>query len=420
MLSTNDRLKMISDLIGSGRHSEALAASEEALRDAPGVPAFGLLRAATLMELRRYEEAIDAVDLVVDAGFRAAPAFVIRGHSLWRSARHREAVAAFDTALLINPGDRETHENLGRLLLSLGDFERGWLEYEHRTANLKSLNNHAPRWNGEDISGKRLLIATEQGLGDTLQFVRYVPLLRGRGAQITAVVQPALIDLLATCDRSVTWTGSGRVEDGLDYQIDLLSLPLVFGTRLETIPADIPYISADPDLVSSWGKALGAHGFRIAIAWQGSVGPRADRERTFPLSVAAALSEVRDDVRLISIQGIDGLNQLSHLSAATKLETLGDRIASNPRGISEIAAVMENCDLVVTSDTMTAHLAGALGRPVWVALKYDAEWRWLRDRSDSPWYPGMRLFRQKAPGEWLGVFERIREALTAAIDLHET
>ncbi len=363
-----------------------------------------------LLELKRHDEAIAAVDRVLGAGLRVPPAFVIRGHALWRSGKIPDAARSFTTAVELNPRDAETRENLGRLLLQLGDFKRGWREYEYRLARLTPFPNRSPRWNGEDIAGKSLLVVAEQGLGDTLQFVRYVPLLTGRGAKVAAIVQPPLLDLLRTVDPSVEWTSERNNAGTFNYQIDLMSIPGLLKTRLETIPNTVPYVSARPELIAHWRAAIGPDGIKVGIAWQGSTGARRDDERTIPLEHLAALGAV-PGVRLISIQAINGLEQLTSLPAGMTVEPLGDRIANNPRGIDEIAAVMANLDLVVTSDTMTAHLAGALARPVWVGLKHDADWRWLTERSDSPWYPTMRLFRQAAPGDWAGMGRAMAAAL---------
>ncbi len=358
-----------------------------------------LLKAAMLLELRRNDEAIAAADRVVRAGNPPAPAFVIRGHALWRKGLRKEAAQSFGAAVDRNPSDFETRENLGRLLLQLGEFDRGWVEHEYRKARLAPFPNQSPAWKGEDIEGKTLLVVAEQGLGDTLQFVRYVPLLTKRGAKVTAIVQPALRGVVDTVDGAVNWIGDRNNRDRFDFQVDMMSLPRLFRTRLDSVPNDIPYLFARPDLIAHWRKAIGADGFKIGLAWQGSAGIRGDDDRTIPLRCLAGLCEM-PGVRLISIQGLTGLDQLARIPQAMRIETLGDRIANNPGGVAEIAGVMANLDLVVTSDTMTAHLAGALGRPVWVALKHDPDWRWLCERADSPWYPTMRLFRQKRPGDW--------------------
>ena len=414
MSGGSDPIRRITELAVAGRPSEALAAAEQVLRIAPSHPALIMLKAAMLLELRRNDEAIATIGPVVRAREAPAPAFVIRGHALWRKGLRLEAAQSFAAAVDRNPGDVETRENLGRLLLQLGDYERGWVEYEYRNARLAPFANPSPPWKGEALDGKSLLVVAEQGLGDTLQFARYVPLLTKRGARVTGIVQPALIGVVDTIDSSVRWISDRNNRDRFDFQVDMMSLPRLFGTHLNSVPNDVPYVFAQADRVAHWRTVIGADGYKIGVAWQGSAGIRRDDGRTIPLIFLAGLSAI-PGVRLISIQGQTGLDQLARIPPVMRIETLGDRIANNPNGVAEIAGVMANLDLVVTSDTMTAHLAGALGRPVWVALKHDPDWRWLCDRANSPWYPTMRLFRQKRQGDWGSLAAEMTGAVEALV-----
>jgi hypothetical protein len=187
-----------------------------------------------------------------------------------------------------------------------------------------------------------------------------------------------------------------------DIRIDLLSLPLVFGTTAATVPHAVPYLVADPAKVARWGSAIGDAGFRIGVVWQGSTGPMRDDARSLPPELLASLGRI-PGIRLIGLQGITGLDVLARLPEGTTIERLGPEIENNPDGITEVAAAMQGLHLLISSDTMAAHLAGALARPVWVGVKRDADWRWLRGRNDSPWYPTMRLFRQQRDGDWITV-----------------
>jgi len=227
-------------------------------------------------------------------------------------------------------------------------------------------------------------------------------------------VQPPLLKLIRSFPAPVAWMDNIRAAGRFDFQIPMLSLPHVLGTEVDTVPAAVPYLSADPQARGFWGERIGAAGFRVGIVWQGNPGYRYDRRRSVPLRHYAALAAV-PGVRLISLQAVHGLDQLQGLPAGMNVETLGEKITANPDGVSEIAAAMASLDLIVSSDTAMAHLAGALGRPVWVALSDDPDWRWLFGRDDSPWYPTMRLFRQPVRDEWGGVFAAMAAALKARI-----
>jgi hypothetical protein len=370
------------------------------------------------MEEDRFDEAVGLAGRVIEAHGKTPTALTARSAALWKLGRCEAAIRDRLEVLRLEPRNLAEREALSYMYLTMGDLERGFAAYEARDRRLTPRQREAelgtPRWNGEDIAGKRLLVLTEQGLGDTIQFARYLPLVAARGAAITAVVQPPILSLMRTLDAPVTWS-DGQPAGRFDRHIPLMSLPHVLGTRLDTIPAGVPYIFADEEKVAHWRERLdGRAGFRVGIVWQGNPKNKNDRRRSPPLAAFAPVARV-GGVRFISIQGKNGLDQLAHPPAGMTIETLGARITDNPDGIAEIAAVMKNLDLVVASDTMTAHLAGALGVPVWVALTHDADWRWLRDRDDSPWYPTMRLFRQPAEGDWGAVFTAIADALAAAV-----
>ena len=271
------------------------------------------------------------------------------------------------------------------------------------------------QWQGEPLAGKRLVVYSERGIGDTFQFVRYLRLLAATGARITLAVPEACRRLLAANFPSI---GAGSIEVALridcDYHVSLLSLPAIFNTTLESVPRDVPYLSADAALVAKWRQLLGSEGFRVGIAWQGNPSYQRDRERSIPLINYAPLAAV-PGVRLISVQAMSGLDQLDALPAGMKVERLGDELENNPDGFRQMAAVMPGLDLVITSDTAQAHLAGALGRPVWLATARHPDWRWMLGREDSPWYPTMRLFRQETAADWPGVFARMARELAAVV-----
>ncbi len=285
----------------------------------------------------------------------------------------------------------------------------GWPEYEWRwrrqDASPPALTQ--PLWDGSSLQGKSILLYPEQGLGDTLQFIRYAPLVKQTGATVIVQCQPPLLRLLATCAGIDRLLPEGADLPPFDVQAPLLSLPRILRTTLASIPANIPYLSADPDLRARWRQSLsGVADFKVGIAWQGNPGHKRDRQRSVPLAAFAPLAEA-PGVRLVSLQKGPGHEQLTELAERLRVLDLTDELED----FADTAALLSNLDLVITVDTAVAHLAGAMGIPVWVALPIVPDWRWLLERQDSPWYPTMRLFRQTAWGDWAGVFERLTGAL---------
>ncbi len=378
-------------------------------------------RSRVLVELQRNEEALALANQVPRQGPVGAQALMAKAAALWNLGRVSEALGAGNAALKLDPGNAVLHEEFAYYCLKLGDLERGWAEYEYRLERpqrrLPMLGLEMPLWRGEDVAGRHVLVLTEQGHGDTLQFVRYLRLLHERGARLTGIASPVLIGLLRSLAVPMAWIEKPEEagEGGrFDYHVPLLSLPHRFATRLETIPADVPYLAADAAKVAGWRGRLGSAGFKVGIAWQGNPDHPSDHLRSIALAEFAPLAAV-PGVRLISLQARNGLHQLGSLPPGMSVEDLGPAIGDNPEGMAEVAAVMASLDLVVTPDSAIAHLAGALGRPIWLALMADPDWRWLRRRDDSPWYPTARLFRQRKPGDWRAVFAAMAEALAEHI-----
>ncbi len=276
-----------------------------------------------------------------------------------------------------------------------------------------------PRWSGETLAGKTILLHWEQGLGDTLQFIRFVPQVAERGGEVWVFCQPELCRLVARC------SGVRRVFDGrtpcppFDLHAPLMSAPAILGTTLSTLPA-APYLSADIVTIEHWRSAVAraldvsdpASVFKIGIAWQGNPQNKIDRWRSFPLELLAPLAEV-PGVRLISLQKGAGTEQIRALGGRFPVAELDGRIEGieSRRDFLDTAAVMTLCDLIVTPETAVAHLAGALGAKCWVALCHAGDWRWMVDGDTTPWYSYSRLFRQTTMGEWNGVFEKMGVAL---------
>lgn len=360
-------------------------------------------------------EAVEAFQRAIAVAPDYAEAHNNLATSLLDLGRIDEAAAAYDRALAINPDYADAHFNKGLIHLTRGDFATGLPLYEWRKRKSHPVANRtvpAPLWLGEQaLDGRTILVHHEQGLGDTIQFIRYAPLLRARGARVIVSVQDALVPLLAGIYPDVELVGDS-FGGAVDYQVPLLSLPLALGTRLETIPAAVPYLAAKPVRIARWRERLGDHGFKIGICWHGHASPL-NPGRAFPLDMFRGIAAL-PGVRLISLHKGQGEAQLERQGNGLRVETLGSDF-DGAGAFMDTAAVMTLCDLVITLDTSVAHVAGALGVPVWVALKHMADWRWLLHREDTPWYPTMRLFRQDTPNDWNSVFGRIEAALAPLV-----
>jgi len=329
-----------------------------------------------------------------------------------------QAMQCYEAALGSRPDFADAHRNRALLWLLLGDFKQGWPEFEWRLriAGQPYPAYPQPRWQGEPMPGRTILLVAEQGLGDTLQFIRYAVLVKQRsGARVLVQCSPVLHEILkcmAGIDRLVA-PGHAEAPDAerFDAYVPLLSLPGVFGTLLETVPDAVPYLTADRQRVEHWQRELpGDDKLKVGIGWQGNRDYPGDYYRSMPLAHFAPLADC-PNVKLYSLQKGFGSEQLAAWSERMSIADLGSKLDEGTGAFVDTAAVMMNLDLVITSDTAIAHLAGALGVPVWVALTWVPDWRFLLDRESMPWYPTMRLFRQKQFGEWTGVFARIADQL---------
>ncbi len=399
------------------RFAEALAVADAAIAVAPKTAEAHVVRGMALGQLGCFDETWKALDLAERLGASGASLHHTRAVAYYNVGRLKDALAAYDSAIAADPDNMVVRYHRGLLFLAWGDYETGWAEHEWRlkvgTVARPDLLKLASKWQGEDISGRRVLLYAEQGAGDAIQFVRYAPLVAARGARVSMVVHESLRRLFAANFPDMDVASAIGMRSGFDYQAPLMSLPAIFRTHSEAeIPRDVPYLVADPERVAKWAARLGGEGFKVGISWQGNAEYGSDQFRSIPLKHFAPLAEV-PGVRLISVQAVYGLDQLQGLPDGMVVETLGEELVANPDGFREMAAVMANLDLIIVSDSAPAHLAGALGRPVWVALRDQPDWRWMVDRTDSPWYPTMRLFQQSQPRDWTGVFARIAAALGA-------
>jgi tetratricopeptide (TPR) repeat protein len=370
---------------------------------------------AILCRLGQPEQALVSLRQALQLRPDFAEALNNLGLALRDLGRFEEALRSFQDALQVKPDCAEAHVAAAAIRLQLGDFDKGWPDYEWRwqLPDAPSRNFPQPLWDGSPLAGRRILLYAEQGLGDTFQFVRYARLVQERGGTVIVECQRFLRRILAGCPGIDELVGEGEPLPPHDVRAPLMSLPLLFGTRIETIPATIPYLTADPVLVEQWrGRFAALAGFKIGINWQGNPQFRFDKQRSFTVTEFAPLAAV-PGVQLVSLQHGPASEQLRAVAAQWPITDLGGRLDEEAGPFMDRAAVLMHLDLVVTSDTSIAHLAGALGVPVWVALGKAPYWCFLLEREDTPWYPTMRLFRQERTGEWGPVFERIAEAVRA-------
>lgn len=368
--------------------------------------------ACALRHSGALEEAAAACEHALALDPRHAGAHYNRGNALCDQGEVRSAIACYEQALALAPGRQNILGSLANALLLSGDFRRGWPVYEARFGraayrNWPALPPAIRRWDGSRPLGGKLLVVTEQGHGDTIQFLRYGKLLRQAGIRAALQCDPRTVRLLSSSDCFDEVVPFGSIPPGpVAGWYPLLSLPLLLRTELETIPAGSAYLDTDSERRAHWSALLaGERSFRVGIAWQGN--PRTEvhhlRGRSIPLREIAPLAEV-PGVTLYCLQKGAGREQLEALGPGSRIVVPQPEIDAGPDAFLDTAALMMHLDLIVTSDTSVAHLAGALGRRVWVALQHVPDWRWLLDRGDSPWYPTMRLFRQPRPGAWGEVF----------------
>jgi Flp pilus assembly protein TadD len=385
--------------------AEALVCFRQALRSDPHHAEAHNNLGIALKEQGQPAEAIECFRRALSSNPRHVEAHNCLGATLVYLGRFAEARDHYEQALAIDPVHATTLWNRALWRLQQGDFATAWPDYEQRWAlpNNAARPFEQPRWDGAGLAGKTILVYAEQGLGDTIQFVRYLPLVKARGGTVVFECQSALAGLCSGADGVDQVIVQGAPLPPFDVQVPLLSLPGIFGTTLATIPVAVPCLHAEPSLVEKWRRVLEPlKGFKVGIVWQGKPTNQGDCYRSIPFKHFEALAHV-DGVRLLSLQVGPGSEQLT--AASVPITNLGERF--DPNSLGDLAAVLMNVDLVVTVETAVAHLAGALGVPVWVMLSVAGDWRWLLERSDSPWYPTMRLFRRQRFGDWEDVFDRV-------------
>ena len=386
-------------------------------------------RGATLNWLNRTEEALKSFDRAIALRPNLAGAHFNCGNMLrdlgqmasaagapW-AAQFDASEAAQSRAIELQPGFPDAHLGRGLARLLRGNWKDGWADYEYRSqvgsATFVPLKHS--KWTGEAVQGTRLILVTEQGLGDTINFCRFAPLLAARGFDVTILSKPAMAPLLSTLPGvRIATSAEELAEDKRPIRwLPMMSLPGVLGIRPETIPAAVPYLAAAPERIEAWARRLGSGGFKIGVNW--ASGHSSDlhfKKRDIPLANFAALAAI-PGVRLISLQKGPAVAEISQIAFRDRIAMVDADMDESADYFLDTAAVMMSLDLVITCDTSIAHLAGALARPAFVALPAVADWRWLLDRDDSPWYPTLKLFRQRKRGDWSDVFARIAQLVRA-------
>jgi tetratricopeptide (TPR) repeat protein len=413
----NNRACVLRDL---GRPADALASCDRALALQPGYAEAWSNRGNALSDMNEPHEAERSYQCALEL----APGFVDAWNNLGLTqidqGQHEQALASYRRALALNPEAAETHWNEALCLLQLGQLEAGWRKYEWRweRSRIKASRRviAQPLWLGDfSLAGKTILLHAEQGLGDTLQFCRYAAMVSKLGAKVILEVQPELRRLMSTLDGADQIVEAGEPLPPFDCQCPLLSLPLALGTSPGSIPSSTPYLSAEPAAARAWGERIEADArgrLKVGLVWAGGNRPHVaelrknDARRSLTFARFAPLLDV-PNVQFFSLQKGPAAQQLTAGECTAHVVDHTGEL----RDFADTAALVANLDLVISVDTSTAHLAGALNRPVWILNRFDTCWRWMLERNDTPWYPRARLFRQPSLGDWDSVMETVRAAL---------
>lgn len=397
-----------------GRLNEAVDSLKTALDLSPSLVEAELNLGSALRRLGREDEAEQAFMRAAILKPDCAEAYCGLGIIARAKGDFAKAMDSYDSALAFDPGLEEAISSKGCLQLLLGNFQEGWEGYEsrwvdsHRPVPLSKARFDADR--RETMAGRRVLVVNDHGLGDTIQFYRYVKLLADNGAAVTFAGPAKMRRLLASAGADVTWRDTNDLSGDFDATIAVSSLPRAFSTLLDSIPAPVPYLAAEAERIDVWRQRMAGKNLKVGLCWRGSQDFRVDPRRSIRPQALAPLAAVHG-VDFYALH-IDVAPDELPAGIAGRVHVFGEDFDRGPDAFVDTAAVMANLDLIVTCDTSIAHLAGALGRPVWVALRHVAEWRWLLERTDSPWYPTMRLMRAGRGDDWTELFERVAGEIT--------
>lgn len=395
-----------------GRLEESALCCERETRVSPQDPDAHYNLALARQTLHHIPEAIDSYQTALRLRPHYLDALIGLGSALRQDARTEAALNYFADAVRLNPSHARAHWELGTTQLALGQYASGWKEFEWRW-KLADFTTPVPRfeqpfWDGQDLGGQRIFLHCEQGYGDVIQFSRYAILVANRGGKVMLGCPQPLRSMMETVPGVTEVVTTRRDLPPFDTHAPLMSLPAIFGTTLETIPATIPYIhlhqrSSSP-LKAKWVADL--PGKKVGVVWRGSSVHRNDANRSLPLEFIKPLLTL-PNIHWHSLQVGDAAQPLARPDFASQIVDLGSRFEH----FEDTAEAIRELDLVLSVDTAVAHLAGAMGKTVWLLLPFEAEWRWMTAREDSPWYPTMRLFRQSSPGNWKELLERVARAL---------
>ena len=403
------------------KYDQSIAAYERALALQPNFPIVLNNMGNSLRYLGRVQESDEAFQKAIDLSPNYFNAYRNRGTLHAWTGRIDLAFKYYHQAMQLNPNDAELHRNLGVIHLLQGNFTEGWREYDYRWQCSEAIQYRysPPKWTGQPLQGKTVLLYCEQGLGDTIHFVRFAKSLKELGAKTIVQIQPSLLALLQGCKGiDVLIPNSLEVEHSFDFHCSLLDVAKVMQIDDTNVPNEVPYISVPTHLFDYWGnvlnKSLPKAKMRVGIVWQGNPDHQADMFRSVPLNALAPLADM-DGIQLISLQRDKGTEQLKSWTGTKLIYCLPDNIDQTSGAFMDTSAIVKQLDLIVTSDTSMAHLAGALGHPACVLLGYTPDWRWLQKRPDSPWYPTCRLFRQPSIGDWNSVVLEVKNHIVSIV-----
>jgi Tfp pilus assembly protein PilF len=391
------------------RHDEAVASLRRAIQINPNAPDVYYNLGATLTELNDFDGAFSAFNkgLALHPNWPEMHSTI--GTALRKVGKFAEAIASLHRAIALQPNHPEAHWNLAHSLLMLGDFTNGLREYEWRNqipTVVRPRNFPPPAWNGENLNGKTILLHAEQGMGDTLQFIRYVPDVIARGGRVIVECPPDLKKILHGVQGIQEIFVQHQTLPHFDTHCSIMSLPFTLQTTEKTIPAKVPYISIPENLTAAWLERVKDGNPRIGLVWAGSIQHNDDRRRSMRLEHFAPLSAIKS-AKFFMLQ--KGPPAAQAATAPPELNLIN--FTADLHDFIDTAALIQNLDVVISVDTSVAHLAGALGKPVYLLLPTVPDWRWMLNRSDSPWYPSMRLFRQTKAGDWTTVIAEVAQAL---------
>ena len=407
--------------IEQSQYYQAVINCQKALELAPDyVEAYNNLGVA-LNGIGQYVEAMEIYKKAICLDSQYIDAYYNWGNCLRNQNQCELAIPIFKKAIQISPDCAKAHWNLAISYLLAGKFPQGWAEYQYRrNPHLRIITSphqyEQPYWDGSSFKGKRLLVHYEQGFGDNIQFVRYLPMVKQLGGTVILEVEKPLYGLFkqikAADEFVLPSSGSMSPDVTFDFHISILDLPRIFATTIEDIPSEVPYLSAEPAKTKYWKGKLDSKSFKVGLVWAGSPRHQNDHNRSCPPNYFVPLAKIKG-IKLYNLQKDPPSNKKTELVKDISIEYIGREFED----FTDTAAAIENMDLVISVDTSVLHLAGAMGKPVWAIIPFVPDWRWMLDRQDSPWYPTMRLFRQKEPGNWDELLTRLAEQLQILVQL---